>query len=110
MNNTYANLDVDLEKLLHGVARLHVHLGRMDNENISTRGWTYNDLVTGIMNFTMVNDIPSYPETFMSRKEYALQNYDRLDIQMDRAINTLFDVLDGMTEIGPSMLNHLSIQ
>jgi len=85
--NTYADPDVDLEKMLHGVARLHVHLGRMDESGISTRGWTYNNLVNGIL-------------------LWSSEHVDSV-VRMNRAIDTLFDTLEGIIEIGPNAINHL---
>jgi hypothetical protein len=86
MSNYYADLDCDLEKLLHGVARLHVHLGRKDKENISTRGWSYNDLITGVLDINSTLCI---------------------DMKQFRAVLTLFDTLDAMTEIGPRAVSYL---
>lgn len=47
--NIYADLSMPLAEVLHGAARLHVALARMDKLPISTRGWTYNDLVGAVL-------------------------------------------------------------
>lgn len=86
MRNAYAHLDAPIEHTLHGAARLHIHLGRMDGENISTRGWTFNELVSGIVGLT-------------HHKDAAASQY--------RAIATLFDTLDAMLEIGGRAVAHL---
>jgi hypothetical protein len=86
MKNTYADIDTDLSSLLHVAARLHVTLGRMDNVNISTRGWSYNDLVDGIVYINSTEDL-------------ALKQY--------RCLMCLFDTLDAMTEIGPRAVSYL---
>lgn len=80
MRNTYS--DAPLADALHGAARLHVHLGRMDGENISTRGWTYNDLVSGVIGLSTDGD-------------------------MHRCLACLFDTLDAMTEIGANAVAYL---
>lgn len=85
--NSYAEIGCDLEKMLHGAARLHVHLGRTNNENISTRGWSYNDLVNGIL---IIGDSP---DPF---------------IQQMRALDTLFDTLDAFTDIGSNAVSYLT--
>jgi hypothetical protein len=54
--NSYADIDTDLSSMLHGVARLHVSLGRMDKIGISTRGWTYNELVDGVLSINGTED------------------------------------------------------
>lgn len=87
MQNTYADIDVDLSSMLHGTARLHVALGRMDDTGISTRGWTYNELVDGIL---------------------AINNTQDPAIKMYRCIDCLFDTLDALIEIGPRAVSYLS--
>lgn len=87
MKNYYAEPGTDLEKMLHGASRLHVSLGRMDEENISTRGWKFNELVDGIL---------------------AMNSTDDEMIRQDRSIKTLFDTLDAMTEIGPNAIFYLT--
>lgn len=87
MRNTYADIGTDLSELLHGAARLHVNLGRMSNIGITTRGWSYNDLVNGILNINSTEDL-------------ALKQY--------RCLNVLFDTLDAIVEIGPRAVSHLT--
>jgi hypothetical protein len=82
----YADKSCNLEKMLHGAARLHVRLGKMDGENVTTRGWTYNDLVDGIM---------------------IVSNTDDPVLNVCQSIQTLFDTLDGITEIGPNAVSYL---
>jgi len=84
--NFYADIDTDLETLLHEVSRLHVHLGRISGENISTRGWKYNELVSGVL---------------------QLQASEDLFVRMHRCLDVLFDTLDGITEIGPNAVKYL---
>lgn len=84
--NYYADIDYDLEKILHGAARMQVHLARMDNEDISTRGWTYNELVDGIIKMNCEKD---------------------KFIRQMRAMDTLFDTLTGIIEIGPNAVKYL---
>ena len=86
MSNYYADINVDLPTMLHGAARLHVHLGRMDKANISTRGWTYNDLVNGVVGLSCEPD-PA--------------------VRQHRCLLCLFDTLDAMTEIGPRAVSYL---
>jgi hypothetical protein len=86
MQNTYADIDTDLSSMLHGAARLHVTLGRMDDAGISTRGWNYNDLVDGIL---VIN----------STEDKAIKQY--------RCLMCLFDTLDAITEIGPRAVSYL---
>ena len=86
MQNTYADIDTDLSKLLHEVARLHVHLGRMSNVGITTRGWSYNELVEGIIGINSTEDI-------------AMKQY--------RCMQVLFDTLDAIIEIGPRAVSYL---
>ncbi len=86
MQNTYANIDTDLSKLLHEVARLHVHLGRMSNVGITTRGWSYNELVDGVLGINSTEDI-------------AMKQY--------RCMQVLFDTLDAIIEIGPRAVSYL---
>lgn len=76
--NSYADFDADPADVLHGAARLHVALGRMDDTGISTRGWTYNDLVRGIL--------------FLG----------------DACLEVLFDTLDAIVEIGPAAVEYLN--
>ncbi len=87
MQNTYADIDTDLSSMLHGVARLHVALGRMDDTGISTRGWTYNELVDGIL---------------------AINGTQDPAVKMYRCIDVLFDTLDALIEIGPRAVSYLS--
>jgi hypothetical protein len=91
MNNSYADIDTNLSEMLHGAARLHVHLGRMSNVNIMTRGWTYNDLVDGILGLS--SDSPD--------KDYQM-------VKQYRSIDCLFDTLDAITEIGARAVTYLS--
>jgi hypothetical protein len=86
MQNTYADIDTDISKLLHEVARLHVHLGRMANVGIVTRGWTYNDLVDGILGLNGSEDVA---------------------VKQDRCIQLLFDTLDAIVDIGPRAVSYL---
>lgn len=86
MRNTYADIDVDLSSMLHGAARLHVALGRMDDVGISTRGWSYNDLVDGILNINSTDD--------PALKQYC-------------CLMCLFDTLDALTEIGARAVHYL---
>lgn len=86
MRNSYSDIDTDIEKLLHEVARLHVHLGRMANENISTRGWTYNELVSGIL---------------------ALSCHDDMAVKQFVCIDVLFDTFDAYIEIGKDAIKYL---
>ena len=86
MQNTYADIDTDLSKLLHEVARLHVHLGRMSNVGITTRGWYYNELVDGVLGINSTEDI-------------AMKQY--------RCMHVLFDTLDAIIEIGPRAVSYL---
>ena len=86
MQNTYADIDTDLSKLLHEVARLHVHLGRMSNVGITTRGWSYNELVDGVLGINSTEDI-------------AVKQY--------RCLQVLFDTLDAIIDIGPRAVSYL---
>lgn len=86
MQNIYADIETDISELLHGVARLHVALGRMSDVGITTRGWSYNELVDGIIG---VNH----------DKDPAVKIY--------KCIDCLFDTLDAIVEIGPSGVQHL---
>lgn len=86
--NSYAEIGTDLEKLLHGAARLHIHLGRQSGENISTRGWSYNDLISGVLAINGETD------------EFVCQM---------RSVDTLFDTLDAMTEIGSDAVSYLTV-
>lgn len=85
--NSYADIDTDLSSMLHGVARLHVSLGRMDNVGISTRGWSYNELVDGIL---------------------AINGTEDPAVKMHRCIECLFDTLDALIELGPRAVSYLS--
>ena len=87
MLNTYADIDTDLSKLLHEVARLHIHLGRMSNVGITTRGWTYNELVDGILGINCTEDRA---------------------VKMDACRSVLFDTLGAIIEIGPRAVSYLS--
>jgi hypothetical protein len=87
MQNTYADIDVDLSSMLHGAVRLHVSLGRMDETGISTRGWTYNEMIDGIL---------------------AINSTEDPAVKMHRSISCLFDTLDGLVEIGPRAVYHLT--
>ena len=86
MQNTYADIDTDLSKMLHGAARLHVALGKMSNVGITTRGWTYNELVDGIVGINSDNDTA---------------------VKMYKCIECLFDTLDSIIEIGPRGVHYL---
>lgn len=86
--NTYADLNEDFEKILHGVARLHVSLGRMDNEKISTRGWSYNNLVDYIILLS--------------------EGIDEDNVKQIRCIEILFDTLIAICEIGPNAVEYLN--
>lgn len=86
MRNTYAETNISLHEVLHGAARLHVHLARRDGENISTRGWSYNDLVNGVIS--------------IGRHECAA-------FAQTAGIETLFDTLDAMTEIRVNAVHYL---
>ena len=86
MQNTYAEIGVDLHSMLHGIARLHVSLGRMDNKGITTRGWSYNELVDGILNLNSTED---------------------LFVKQYKCIDVLFDTLDAIIEIGPRAVSYL---
>lgn len=87
MNNTYADIDADISSLLHGVARLHVALGRMGEVGISTRGWSYNELVNGIV-------------AINADKDVVVKQYKCLDC--------LFDTLDALIELGPRAVSYLA--
>lgn len=82
----YASPGADLSKVLHGAARLHIALGRMCNAGVSTRGWSYNDLVADILAINGDTDPAG---------------------KMRTSIDTLFDTLDAMTEIGPDAVKYL---
>jgi len=69
-------------KTLHGIARLQVHLARMEEAPISTRGWSYNDLVNWSIG--------------IGGGEQA-------------ALRTLLDALDGVCEIGSNAVDYLKI-
>lgn len=84
--NSYADIDTDLSSMLHGVARLHVSLGRMDNVGISTRGWSYNELVDGVL---------------------AINGTEDRAVKMCRCIDCLFDTLDSLIELGPKAVSYL---
>ena len=86
--NSYASLFTPLSEVLHGMARLHVELGRMDGHPITTRGWTYNGLVDGCVGIGSHHN----PET-----------------EQMRAIYTLFDTLDAICEIGCNAVDYLCI-
>ena len=86
MLNSYADIDADLSKLIHEVARLHVHLGRMANIGITTRGWSYNDLVDGVISINGTEDVA---------------------VKQQRCISTLFDTLDGIIDIGARAVYYL---
>lgn len=79
----YADENCDVEKMLHGAARLHIYLGRMDNENVSTRGWSYNELVSGIIMSSNFKDI-------------------------HKLIDVLFDTFEALTEIGSNSVKYLN--
>ena len=49
MRNTYADIEAPLEQVLHGAARLHVELARNSGASLTTRGWTYNELVSCVV-------------------------------------------------------------
>ena len=98
MNNSYADIDTNLSEMLHGAARLHVHLGRMDNVNITTRGWTYNDLVDGILGLS--SDSPDQRDVWLNMDYQMVKQY--------RSIDCLFDTLDAITEIGARAVTYLS--
>jgi hypothetical protein len=74
----------DIAAMLHGLARLHVALGRMEGAGVSTRGWSYNGLVDGVLALSL-------PDSGHEA----------------RSIATLFDTLDGVAEIGPAAVEHL---
>lgn len=86
MNNTYSSLLTPLSETLHGAARLHVALGRMEGARISTRAWSYNELVTGILSLSGCVD-PS--------------------VRLARCLAVLFDTLDAMPEIGAEAVKYL---
>lgn len=71
--------------MLHGTARLHVALGRMNDTGISTRGWTYNELVDGIL---------------------AINNTQDPVIKMYRCIDCL--LIHVLIEIDPRAVSYLS--
>lgn len=98
MNNSYADIDTNLSEMLHGTARLHVHLGRMDGINITTRGWTYNDLVDGILG--LLSDSPDQYMGWLTMDYQMVKQY--------RSIDCLFDTLDAITEIGSRAITYLS--
>lgn len=87
MQNSYAEIGTDLSSLLHGVARLHVALGRMSDAGITTRGWSYNELVDGILNLNSSEDL------------FVKQYY---------CLGALFDTLDAIIEIGPRAVSYLT--
>lgn len=86
MKNSYADIEADLSEMLHGASRLHVTLGRMDKSGITTRGWTYNQLVDGILVLSSTED-----------------NF----VKQTRCLEVLFDTLDAIIEIGPNAVSYL---
>ncbi len=98
MNNSYADIETNLSEMLHGAARLHVHLGRMSNVNITTRGWTYNDLVDGILGLS--SDSPD------QHAGWSVMDYQM--VKQYRSVDCLFDTLDAITEIGARAVTYLS--
>ena len=79
MRNTYADIEIPLEQVLHGAARLHVELARNSGASLTTRGWTYNELVSCVVVLATGDD-----EALMQR----------------RCLETLWDTLDGACDIG----------
>lgn len=74
--------EFDLERYLHDMARLHVALARMDGDPITTRGWTYNALVTAAIISAICPQKTAWP--------------------------VISDTLDAMTEIGgPKAVGYL---
>lgn len=84
--DTYADISTPLPDVLHGAARLHVALGRADKTGVSTRGWTYNDLVAGVIGLSCIED---------------------LALEQSRSLETPFDTLEGVCEIGPRAVAYL---
>jgi hypothetical protein len=95
MQNIYTEINADLSSMLHGAARLHVALGRMDDVGIATRGWSYNDLVNGILGLS-------------SSSDSRISTEDYLAIKQHRCIETLFDTLGAIVEIGPNAVSYLT--
>jgi hypothetical protein len=87
MRNSYADTEVPASEVLHGAARLHVALGRMDGAGIATRGWSYNELVSGVLRLAADSDGP--------------------EVYLHRCLDTLLDTLDDITEIGPGAVQYL---
>lgn len=77
----YADPSTPLSDVLHGSARLHAALAKSDGIRIPKKGWRYNDLVDGCLSIGC------------GRQDYALE--------------TLWDALDGLSEIGPSAVDYL---
>lgn len=84
--NTYASLNAPLPDVLHGAARLHVALARMEGLPISTRGWSFNGLVDGIVHSGCASD-PG--------------------VRQSRALGVMLDTLDAVCEIGPAAVDYL---
>lgn len=73
---------------MHSVARLHISLGRMDKEKISTRGWSYNNLINSIILLT--------------------EKIEDDNIKQLCLIEILFDTLNAICEIGPNAVEYLN--
>lgn len=87
MDNTYADLSAPLREVLHGSARLHVALGRMDGAGVTTRGWSFNDLVDAVI---------------------ALSEPTDAAMHQARCIAVLWDTLDGVCDIGAAAVLYLA--
>ena len=87
MRNTYADIEIPLEQVLHGAARLHVELARNSGASLTTRGWTYNELVSCVVVLATGDD-----EALMQR----------------RCLETLWDTLDGACDIGAAAVDYLA--
>ena len=85
---TYAQIGTPVADVLHGAARLHVALGRMDGSGISTRGWTYNRLVNGVVG--------------------SGWHFDAT-VRQKRGLDVLFDTLNAICEIGEDAVAYLEI-
>ena len=73
--------------MLHGAARLHVALARNSGTSLTTRGWTYNGLVSGVV---------------------GLATEDDAALVQRRCLEAMWDTLDGACDIGAAAVDYLA--